>query len=92
MFVRQLALTIQHEDGTAVPVPLKGLDSFAMRNFTNDAIFDDTLPIADGQMEAGLRVPLPLLRERMEDWLRRKGYLGKGDALQIDEVSSADKA
>jgi hypothetical protein len=92
MFVRQLALTILQEDGTTVPVPLKGLDSFAMRNFTNDAVFDDTLPIADGQMEAGLRVPLPLLRERMEDWLRRKGYLGKGDTLQIDEVSSADKA
>lgn len=92
MFVRQLALTILQEDGTAVPVPLKGLDSFAMRNFTNDAVFDDTLPLADGRMEAGLRVPLPLLRERMEDWLRRKGYLGKDDTLQIDEVSSADKA
>jgi hypothetical protein len=92
MFVRQVALHIVHEDGTSTPVPLKGLDSFAMRNFTNDAVFDDTLPIADGQMELGLRVPMALLRERMEDWLRRKGYLGKGDTLQIDEVSSADKA
>ena len=92
MFVRQVALHIVHEDGTSTPVPLKGLDSFAMRNFTNDAVFDDTLPIADGQMELGLRVPMALLRERMEDWLRRKGYLGKGDTLQIDEVSSAHKA
>jgi len=92
MFVRQIALHIGHEDGTTTPVPLKGLDSFAMRNFTNDAVFDDTLPIADGQMELGLRVPIALLRDRMEDWLRRKGYLGKGDTLQIDEVSSAYKA
>ncbi|MEK6398772.1 MAG: hypothetical protein V4734_11855, partial [Terriglobus sp.] len=83
MFVRQVALRITHEDGTTTPVPLKGLDSFAMRNFTNDAVFDDTLPIADGRMELGLRVPLDLLRERMEDWLRRKSYLGKGDTLQI---------
>lgn len=92
MFVRQVALHILHEDGTTTPVPLKALDSFAMRNFTNDAVFDDTLPIADGVMEAGLRVPLPLLQERMEDWLRRKSYLGKGDTIHIDEVSSADKA
>ncbi|HEY9138010.1 MAG TPA: hypothetical protein VIM67_07030 [Terriglobus sp.] len=92
MFVRQIALTIVHEDGSGTPVPLKGLDSFAMRNFTNDAVFDDTLPIADGQMELGLRVPIALLCERMDDWLRRKGYLGKGDTLQIDEVSSAYKA
>ena len=87
MFVRQIALTIVHEDGSVTPVPLKGLDSFAMRNFTNDAVFDDTLPIADGQMELGLRVPIALLRDRMEDWLRRKGYLGKDEKLRVSEVS-----
>ena len=41
-----------------------------MRNFTNDAIFDDTLPCADGLMEAGHHVPLELLRPAMEE---RKG-------------------
>lgn len=87
MFVRQIALHVVHEDGTTSPVPLKGLDSFAMRNFTNDAIFDDTLPLADGLMEAGLRVPLDLLHDRMEDWLRRKGYLGKDEKLRVSEVS-----
>ena len=56
-----------------------------MRNFTNDAVFDDTLPIADGLMEAGLRVPEVLLRERMQDWLRRKGYLGKEESLRISD-------
>ncbi|WP_245536470.1 hypothetical protein [Terriglobus saanensis] len=56
-----------------------------MRNFTNDAIFDDTLPIADGVMEAGHRVPLDLLREKMEAWFLRKKYLAAGDTLQITE-------
>jgi len=92
MFARKLTVVRIDAEGASHPCPIKGLDSFAMRNFTNDAIFDDTLPIADGLMEAGLRVPVDLLHDRMEDWLRRKSYLGKGDTLQIDEVSSADKA
>lgn len=66
-----------------VPCPLAWIDNFAMRNFTNDALFDDTLPVADGVMEAGLLVPLDLLQERMESWFRRKGYLQGQDALRI---------
>lgn len=58
-----------------------------MRNFTNDAIFDDTLPVADGLMEAGLLVPLDLLQERMEAWFRRKGYLQAQGSLRVTEVS-----
>ena len=30
------------------PCPIAWIDSFAMRNFTNDAVFDDTLPVGDG--------------------------------------------
>ena len=58
-----------------------------MRNFTNDAIFDDTLPIADGLMEAGLRIPLDLLCERMESWFRRKGYLKQDETLRISDCN-----
>lgn len=54
-----------------------------MRNFTNDAIFDDTLPIGDGVLEAGTRVPLDRLQEAMEDWFRRKGYLKKAERLMV---------
>ena len=54
-----------------------------MRNFTNASIFDDTLPIADGVMEIGERVPLDKLREAMEDWFQRKGYLQKGAGLYV---------
>ena len=57
-----------------------------MRNFTNDQIFDDTLPVADGLLQAGSRVPLDRLREAMEDWFRRKSYLPKEAGLVVEEV------
>ena len=46
----------------AQPAPIKWLDSFAMRSFTNDQVFDDTLPVRDGLIEIGAKVPLELLR------------------------------
>lgn len=70
-------------DGRRLPCPLKWLDSFSMRNFTNDQIFDDTLPVADGVMEVGARVPLERLRAAMEDWFRRKSYLPKDARLFV---------
>ena len=87
MFARRIAIRRIDAEGTGHACPIRQIDNFAMRNFTNDAIFDDTLPVADGLMEVGLRVPLDLLRDRMEDWLRRKGYLGKGEKLRVSEVS-----
>ncbi len=72
--------------GEAFPCPLAQIDNFAMRNFTNDAVFDDTLPIADGWLEAGTLVPIDLLRERMETWFRRKNYLSAGEHLSVREV------
>ena len=47
-------------------------------------MFDDTLPVADGAIEIGTRVPLPELKSAMEDWFRRKGYL-KNATLVITE-------
>ena len=58
-----------------------------MRNFTNDQIFDDTLPLGDGLLEAGARVPLDRLRDAMEDWFRRKSYLPKDGSLVVEEAS-----
>jgi hypothetical protein len=60
-----------------------------MRNFTNDAVFDDTLPIADGVLEAGRRVPLTRLQPAMEEWFRRKGYLKPGEGLDVTEIGEA---
>ena len=86
MFARRLLIERIDSEGNAHPCPIKWIDSFAMRNFTNDAVFDDTLPVEDGILEAGYRVPLDRLRTSMEDWFRRKGYLAKEDRLRVTEA------
>ena len=91
MFIRKLTIERIDSKGAPHPCPIQWIDNFAMRNFTNDAIFDDTLPIADGLLEAGNRVPLDQLRLKMEDWFRRKSYLVPGDQLRITEQAAAHK-
>jgi len=88
MFARRLRIERIDPEGKAHPCPIKWIDSFAMRNFTNDAIFDDTLPVADGLLEVGYRVPLDRLEGSMEDWFRRKNYLGPEERLRISEPVS----
>ncbi len=88
MFLRKLQIERITAGGQAVLCPLAQIDNFAMRNFTNDAVFDDTLPIADGFLEAGTLVPLELLRVRMEDWFRRKNYLAREEQLRIREIDA----
>jgi len=82
MFARKIKVEYEHE-GHRHACPLKWLDNFAMRNFTNDPIFDDTLPVSDGVMEIGARVPLDRLSAAMEDWFRRKTYLPKESRLFV---------
>ena len=60
-----------------------------MRNFTNDAIFDDTLPVGDGLLEAGNFVPLKRLRTAMESWFRSKSYLSADEHLRVTELAPA---
>lgn len=86
MFVRRLSIQRIDSTGERHDCPIHWIDNFAMRNFTNDAVFDDTLPIADGLLEAGNRVPLDRLRSAMEDWFRRKSYLAPTDTLRITEL------
>lgn len=88
MFARTLSIERIDAAGVAHLCPIRQLDNFSMRNFTNDAIFDDTLPVADGLLEAGLRVPLDRLRAAMEDWFRRKAYLERAEHLRITELPS----
>jgi len=82
MFAHKIRVEYQ-ENGKLLPCPLKWLDSFSMRNFTNATVFDDTLPVADGRMEIGSLVPLEALKSAMEDWFRRKSYLPKSAILVI---------
>jgi hypothetical protein len=86
MFARKIR--VDYDDkGERKPCPLKWLDSFSMRNFTNDQVFDDTLPVGDGQMEIGSRVPVDRLKASMEDWFRKKSYLAKDAGLLVIEKS-----
>jgi hypothetical protein len=84
MFARKIRVEYE-ENGSRLPCPIKWLDSFSMRSFTNYSLFDDTLPVADGEMEIGSSVPLDDLRNSMEDWFRRKGYLPKASHLVLAE-------
>jgi hypothetical protein len=86
MFVRRIVINRVDADGVESPCPIHWIDNFAMRNFTNDVVFDDTLPAGDGLLEAGHRVPLERLGPAMEDWFRRKGYLKPGDRLVVTEL------
>jgi len=87
LYSRKIHVQYRGEDDKLLPCPLKWLDSFSMRNFTNDQIFDDTLPLADGLIEAGARVPLERLQSAMEDWFRRKSYLPKSATLVVEEAA-----
>jgi hypothetical protein len=84
MFARKVRVEYL-ENGQRHLCPLKWLDSFSMRNFTNATVFDNTLPVADGRMEVGTAVPLDQLRVAMEDWFRRKNYLAKDINLEVIE-------
>jgi hypothetical protein len=84
MFGRKVRVEYE-ENGQRHPCPLKWMDSFSMRNFTNASVFDDTLPVSDGLMEIGARVPLAELQTAMEEWLQKKSYLPKGARLAISE-------
>jgi hypothetical protein len=85
MFARKIRVVYNH-DGHRSSCPLKWLDSFSMRNFTNASAFDDTLPVCDGLMEIGARVPLDQLRDAMQDWFQRKSYLARDSKLLLEEL------
>jgi hypothetical protein len=85
MFSRRIRVEYE-ENGSRHLCPMKWMDSFSMRNFTNASVFDDTLPTADGLIEAGAKVPIGALRDAMEDWFRRKSYLPANAKLLVTEL------
>jgi len=85
MFARKVRVQFEL-NGELQPCPMHWLDNFSMRNFTNAPVFDDTLPVADGHLEIGAKVPMDRLRDALEDWFRRKGYLPKDAKLTVTEA------
>jgi hypothetical protein len=60
--------------------PLEWLDQFCMRNFTNAAEFDDTLPREDGVVEVSFRVTPERFAESFRAWLTQRG---KGEGREV---------
>jgi hypothetical protein len=53
-----------------------------MRNFTNSADFDDTLPVADGKIEASYRLTSERFAEGLGAWLTQRGK-GEGQPVLV---------
>lgn len=63
--------------------PLEWLDQFCMRNFTNAADFDDTLPVGEGRVEASFRLTPERFAEGLSAWLTQRGK-GEGQAVIVE--------
>ena len=63
--------------------PLEWLDQFCMRNFTNAADFDDTLPVGEGQLEASFRLTPERIAEGLGAWLTQRGK-GEGQPVVVE--------
>ena len=68
--------------GEEKPCPLEWLDQFCMRNFTNSADFDDTLPVAEGKIEASFRLTPERFAEGLAEWLSHRGK-GQGKDVLV---------
>jgi len=82
MYARKLQVEIVLA-GERRPCPLEWLDAFCMRNFTGASEFDDTLPLADGRMEASFRVEPARLATALSEWLTRRGK-GNGHPISVE--------
>ena len=87
MFARRIRVQLTGSQGPG-PCPLAWLDSFFMRSFTGRSAFDETLPVADGLVEAGFEVDLEALEADLEDWLTRK--FGEGKRVKVSLTETRD--
>ena len=81
MFAQKLIVEIE-VGGEKKPCPLDWLDSFAMRNFTRAAEFDDTLPTGEGRLEAGSKIDIKRLAQALEEWFNGRG-MGQGKTVRV---------
>ncbi len=70
-------------DGKRRACPLEWLDQFCMRNFTNAAEFDDTLPVGEGKVETSFRLPPERFAEGLSAWLTQRGK-GEGRLVRVE--------
>lgn len=82
MFAQKLKIDVLIR-GERRPCPLDWLDQFCMRNFTNAAEFDDTLPTADGAVEISFQLTPERFAEGLAAWLTQRGK-GEGQPVQVE--------
>lgn len=83
MFAQRLTFYVEGPQGKSL-VPKAWLDRFFMRNFTGHRTLDETLPVADGVVEAGFRVSAAEAASRLEAWLRGQKLLGPDERLRVE--------
>lgn len=71
--------------------PVEWLDQFCMRNFTNAAEFDDTLPAGEGRVEVSFRVTPERFAESLAAWLTQRGK-GNGRPVKVEVRTAASTA
>ncbi|MGB9434784.1 MAG: hypothetical protein WBQ89_21240 [Candidatus Acidiferrum sp.] len=54
-----------------------------MRNFTNSAEFDDTLPVGEGRIEASFRLTPERFAKGLGTWLTQRGK-GEGETVRVE--------
>ena len=91
VFARKLRVEIE-ENGARRPCPLGWMDHFFMRHFTGLSALEETLPAAEGRLEAGLRVDLPALQEEFQEWLRGRKMIPPQAAVCLSENGQAQPA
>jgi hypothetical protein len=83
MFARKLRVTLRREDGES-PTPKAWMDQFFLRDFTGSSAFDETLPAADGVLEAGFAVDPEEVRSQFEKWLRGRKMIPPETELTVN--------
>jgi hypothetical protein len=63
--------------------PLAWLDQFCMRNFTNSADFDDSLPVSEGIVETSFRLTPERFADGLAAWLTQRGK-GEGQPVKVE--------
>ena len=82
MYAQKFEVTVKVAESRKA-CPVEWLDQFCMRNFTNSAEFDDTLPVGDGQIEASFRLTPERFAEGLSAWLTQRGK-GEGKPVVVE--------
>jgi hypothetical protein len=85
VFARKLRVEIE-ENGVRRPCPLDWMDHFFMRSFTGLSAMDETLPVRDGLLEAGLRVAPAEIASHFGNWLHGRKMIAPSATLEVSDI------